>query len=105
MRYFLRTNAFAVVVERGHLASPPTDRSPIGLLSLLRDVIPAHVLMYIVEQRYVDPDEYDLEELGSSLEAMHSLVIESMAKYGTPSVVTMTYLDRPPELRWIPQCQ
>jgi len=105
MRYFLSANAFIVVVERSKLTGPPEDRDPVGLLNLLQSVLPAHVMMFVVEHRDIGPEEYNLAELTSAIEAHPALTIQSSAQPGGPSKVRLTYKDRPPKLRWISQCR
>jgi hypothetical protein len=104
MRYFLKANAMVIVVERDRLTSGPTDRDPVGLLTFMQDVIPAHIFLFVVEQRHLEPEEYDMTLLGSEIERTYATDLASQAYPGGPSTVRMTYLDRPPIMRWIPQC-
>jgi hypothetical protein len=105
MRYFLKTNMFIIVVDRVNLAVTSLDRNPIGLLTLLRDVIPAHVLMIVVEQRIVGGEDYDLSTAGEDMTKTLARVTSDWATYGMPSSKHLTYKDRQPVIRWIPTCQ
>jgi len=105
MRYFLRANAMVVVVESSKLTSPPTDRSPVSLLSLVHETLPAHILLYVVEHVRPTPEEYDLTELDTDITQCLSLELASTASPGGPSAATLTYLDRRPKTKWLPVCQ
>ena len=105
MRYFLRANACVVVVERDKLAAPPNDRDPMSLLTLLGEVIPAHIVVFIVEKRTLGPETVDLSTVQESLQLAHAKVATETVYPGGPSASQMTYLDRPPLVRWIPTCK
>jgi len=103
MRYFLRANAVIVVVEREHLSSAPEDVDSVALLRTLKGVLPAHILLFIVEHRYVS-DEYDLSDLGSDYTQTYATTATDAARPGLPSTVTLTYRDHKPVISWIPGC-
>lgn len=104
MRYFLRANTTIVVVERDKLSSPAQDRDPVGLLTYMRGVLPAHMMLMIVEQRHPEPEKYDMSDVGENIDKTYATNLTSSAYAGTRSTSRMTYLDRPPVMRWVPQC-
>lgn len=105
LRYFMRANAMVLVVDRDMLSTPPENIDPIGLLQLLRPVLPAHIMLITVEHKHAETQEYDLTDLNSDIDKMQALVLTSTAEPGGPSPVTLTYKDRPPIMRWISQCR
>lgn len=105
LRYFMRANAMILVIDRDKLAVQLPQIDPVGFLQLLRPVIPAHVMLLFVEHVRPEVQEYLMTDLASNLEEMVALTASSYAQPGGPSTVTMTYKDRPPVMRWIPQCR
>ena len=105
LRYFMRANAMVLVVERDKLSAPPQDVDPLGMLQLLHPLLPAHIMLLIVEHKHTEVQEYDLTTLDSDVEQMQALMLKSTAKPGGPSTETLTYRDRPPVMRWIAQCR
>lgn len=104
MRYFLQANTVVVVVDRSKLSAPPPDRDPLELLTYMRGVLPAHIRVIVVEQRHPVPEEYDLSAVRTEADKMYATTISSAAYAGTRSTRHMSYLDRPPLMKWIPQC-
>lgn len=105
MRYFLKANAFIIVVDRDNLTEVPGDRDPMGLLALLHKALPAHVLMLVVERRGADTVNYDMDGLDSSLVKAYVKLLTTLSSYGYPSKVNMTYMDCRPRIKWIPVCK
>lgn len=121
MRYYLKNNAFIIVVDRDTLTVRP-DSDSLRLVNLLKQVLPVHTLMFMVERRTLDSDEYDLstdvdayattddyiyEDTGTvtnplkAYAALHS----NTANVGGPSRIRLTYTDRKPILKWLPVCK
>jgi hypothetical protein len=118
MRYFLRGNAMIIMVERDKLALPDPDNDAFEALNYLKEVIPAHVAVFIIEQRNVGPETYDLDvvdpdaadydELGGTRHTLAPTIATTTAEIireGGPSATAMTYTVRPPIIRWIPTCK
>ena len=104
MRYFLQYSAFVIVVERAHLTSPPEHVDPVGLLRLMRPVVPAHCLMFVVEYREPDAEQYDLSGTGETLVPLVAKIAEDSAVPGSRSSLRMTYRDRAPIVRMLAEC-
>lgn len=105
MRYFLKANAFIIVVEPDNIVSPPDNINPLELLTLLQDVLPAHIRMIVIEHKFAGVEDYDLSTLSETIIGSRSTTLNDSAKYGLPSVRNMTYIDKQPLKKWIPVCQ
>ena len=102
LRYFLRPNLCVVVVNSDTLS--PEGLENLNQLQLLKDVLPAHVLMIVTVERRVEEAAYDLSTLTESAESMPAILKSDTARPGGPSSLSLTYRDRCPILRWIPTC-
>jgi hypothetical protein len=101
---FLKANLLIVAVDSDKLSVQ--GRQAMHLLSMLRDVIPAHVCLFVLERRTIPTDEYDMDERVVD----NVLPIYSRAFYETAGVdeyekVRLTYGDARPIVRLIPKCQ
>jgi len=105
MRYFMRANAMIVLIERDKLAAPDEHFDALSALSHLKKVTPAHVVVFVIEQRTLGPDTYDLSEVDHSVELMHVTTAQDTIRPGGPSATQATYMVRPPAVRWIPTCK
>jgi hypothetical protein len=105
MRYFLRANAMVMLVERDKLSEPDTKHDALEALNYLNDVIPAHIALFIIEQRTLGPDVYDLTEVEHNVEPTYMVPLSETISHGGPSTTAMTYTVRPPLMRWIPTCK
>lgn len=104
LRYFLRANTCIIVVESDKLTD--TGRGNINQLSMLRDVLPAHVMLMVTVQLAVTDVVYDLTTADDSdLDDAVAVLATDSARPGGLSSLTLTYRDRCPILRWIPTCR
>lgn len=103
-RYFLKYNVFVIVVDKSRLTTLGEGADQVAYLNLLQQVIPAHTRMLVEEQYSPTAEEYDLNDLGSSVDSLISTEISESADYGGPSTAGLTYKDRPPVVRLIPSC-
>lgn len=103
-RYFLKYNTFVIVVDKSRLITLGEGVDQVGYLNLLQRVIPAHTRLLVEEQYSPEAEEYDLNDLGSSVDFFISTEIAETADYGGPSTSGLTYKDRPPVIRLIPSC-
>ena len=104
MENFMIANAAILVVDSDKLTDPPKDRDPVSLLTYLAGTLPAHTLLRIVEQRHVRSDSYDLEDVMEDKSMMLATTAISTGNPGARSISGLTYQDRPPLVKLIPQC-
>ena len=105
MRYFLRANAMVILIERDKLSAPDTERDTLEALHYLKGVVPAHIALFIIEQRNLGPDVYDLTDVVHNVEPTYMVPLSEEISHGGPSATAMTYTVRPPLMRWIPTCK
>ena len=96
---FLKTNTLFITVDSGKL-------STLGLTSmrnveLLRDVLPKHVYVSILERNTVGPEEY--EEYDEALEVADAVPLSEVASPGPSHLARLSYEDRV-VTRWISVC-
>lgn len=97
----LYANGAVLVVDFGKL--PPYITS-LNVLSRLKTLLPAHILLLVVGRQDV-ADEFDIgEDSLESLETYHALALSDVADPSQPVDDTMIYKDCPVKTRWIRQC-
>jgi hypothetical protein len=105
MKFFMDNSLYAngaiLVVDFGKL--PPYITS-LNVLSRLKTLIPAHILLLVVGRQDV-ADEFDLEEDSEeSFEAYHAVALADTADPSQPVDDALIYKDCPVITRWIKQC-
>jgi hypothetical protein len=101
---FLKANLLIVAIDSDKLSVQ--GRQALHLLSMLRNVIPAHVCLFVLERRTIPTDEYDLDErLVDTVMPMYSRAFYETAGADEYEKVRLTYGDARPIVRLIPKCQ
>ena len=98
LRYFLKANGIIVVIDSDE------DRAidMAAALGTLKKTMPAHAVLFFIEQRHLGPEEYELADLSESIEECISTTVSDTARPGGPSPALLTYKDRGVSYKWLP---